>query len=128
MERIFRSNQGLSSINQVVEALRQQIAGKEKVDSRDGNTRISKKRQTEKLSIEQLEQSIINRIKQIPADAVARDEQISQVFIGSILAWEFGDAFLQDAMFVDIMSDVMDMIASNDSLKKTFRDFIQSLS
>lgn len=81
---------------------------------------------TEKLSKDALRIQITQAIRELSA---SRDPKAArQVFLSSVLAWEFGPEILQDAGFADLIHEVEKMIDDEPDLAARFDDLLQELS
>ncbi len=112
-------------LNQIVEVLRNQASDKSsRARKQASNERAA---QPGKFDVAQLERHISERIKSIDADDPDRDLRAGQVFIGSVLGWEFGDELIQDNGFAEMIQEIHNMIESDPKLSKTFRHLIGQL-
>jgi len=111
----------ISGLNQIIEVLRKNI-GK----SRSGTTESSKNKasdsqvetnSTSQLSIEELENRIIERVKSVDIDE-KNGKTKAYIFIESVLAWEFGEDILNDPGFHDLVSRVAESIQSVEHVDK----------
>jgi hypothetical protein len=112
----------ISGLNHIIEALRRQL------DPSTRKTRTTEGRKEQKqssatpvstsLSLDQLEQRIIDRVKSVGSDDQDPRHQPGYVLVESILAWEFGENALGHPEFSEIVDKVSQTIQADPSLNK----------
>jgi hypothetical protein len=79
-----------------------------------------------KLSLEQLNRRIGERISKLAPDERHGDRALQQ-FVDSVLAWEFGEDFLDSDAFTQYSKKVSAAIRSDSRLSGEFKLFLKSL-
>jgi hypothetical protein len=100
----------INRLNRVMEILRRQVAdGSAQVGS-TARTRDSsppdRSRRSERPTVEQLRRRIADRVQTIDPDDPRRPQKARRAFLESVLAWEFGDAVLQDRQLEDLIAHI----------------------
>jgi hypothetical protein len=122
----------INPLNQLMQALRQQMAAQAQKTERgakqntNGQSATTPNPNSVKISLDQVQTRIRERIKQF--DPEQRDsEQAAQIFVESILAWEFGEDALQDPRFQDISREVRKTMANDPTTWERFSGLLRSL-
>ncbi|WP_139116998.1 hypothetical protein [Candidatus Thiodiazotropha endoloripes] len=123
----------ISKLSRLLETIRsQQISGnrsKKQVVSSSGEINQTNKSTNprSKPSIKQLSNRISERLNHL-SDSEQSSSKAIQVFIDSVLAWEFGDDFLQSNSFFSYSEKVRDVIANDKKLSHEFDLLINQLT
>jgi hypothetical protein len=127
----------ISKLNRLLEALRLQQASSGKAGSKRTESvnplkhaASHSKRSGElpaKLSLEQLNRRISERINQLPPEEKSSDKAV-QLFIDSVLAWEFGEGLLGSSSFTRYSNKIRTAINSDSNLSYEFKQLLNSLS
>ena len=100
----------VSRLNRVMEALRRQIAdGPSRLGTaaKTGNTsQTAQSAATPRPSPEQLRQRIADRVRSLDPDDPRRPQKARRAFLESVIAWEFGDAVMQDRHFDELVDHI----------------------
>jgi len=122
----------ISRLNSIINSLRSQIEPLSGKTARKTDKKTDKSEPEETassaLSMNQLEQRIVERIKTIDPDADNPQRKAFFILVESILAWEFGEQLLKDPEFYEIINKVTDSIQDNTSLNKTISQFLTKIS
>ncbi len=81
----------------------------------------------QKQSLDQLHKRISERINRLPPEHREGDKAV-QLFIDSVLAWEFGEDLLQSDSFSRYSKQIRAAIDSNSKLDQEFKLLVKSLS
>ena len=123
----------INSINQLMAALRRQMAERGERSSRSSDTasssaaRKSTPRQSTKASLEKIQRRIGQRLQHLQADE-RRGSPGTQIFIESILAWEFGEDVLTDPRFGDLVANVRETMAEDPALQQNLERLLDKLA
>ncbi|MDH5731149.1 MAG: hypothetical protein OEZ58_19365 [Gammaproteobacteria bacterium] len=100
----------ISGLNNIIQIIRQQSENKthrskktEKASTsktNSGNTNISN------LNLDQLEQHLSERINSINKTEPNYEDKINELFIKTVLVWQFGDEILQDRKFNEMVKSI----------------------
>ena len=113
---------GLSQIMRVLrERLAQKSSSSEKSSAKSGAASPSRK-STSKAAPDEIMRRIGERIRALSPDERRGGKGI-QIFVESVLVWEFGEELLQDPRFTEIAKEVQSSISEN----STARDKLLSL-
>ena len=122
----------INKLTRLLETLRlqQSATGKtrsHKPESTDRAKQSEKRVQySSKRSLEQLSQRIGERINRLAPNERQGDKG-TQVFIDSILAWEFGEELLQSESFSRYSNKIQEAIRSDDRLNNELKKLLESL-
>lgn len=124
----------VNKLTRLLEALRLQQAGSKRSNKTTASTDTRRSAlQIEdngdfhkKQGIDQLSRSIRARINRLPPEDSESDKAV-QIFIDSVLAWEFGEELLQSDSFSKYSKQIRAAIQSNSKLKHEFNHLINSL-
>lgn len=81
---------------------------------------------SEKLSLDQLNRRISERVNRLPPEDRESDKAI-QLFVDSILAWEFGEELLHSSSFSRYSKEIRAVINSDSKLNHEFKLLLKSL-
>ena len=102
----------IQGYSQLLGILRTQVTTR--VDQvRRGPTEKKNQRGVHTKTYAELEQSIIQRVRQLDRRGAEWELQARQIAVASILSWEFGDDLLNDPAFADMLVDVEKRLESN---------------
>ena len=122
----------ISGLNKIVESLRLQISKKQssRISSVKRKTPgIGKvERKPRRISSEQLQKRIIDRIKVLDKNDESFQFQATSIIIESVLIWEFGDNLSSNPKFYEMVSDINNSMLSDKptslKLNKLFGDIV----
>lgn len=121
----------IDSLSKLMEALRQRMSEKPARPDRQGRGERARqtitKRKTAKPSIGEIQRRVAERIKALNADG-ERDNKAVEIFLESVLAWEFGDELLEDPGFHELMRDVRDSMTQDPQLNAKLKALVRELS
>lgn len=80
----------------------------------------------QKVGVEEIKRKIGARLEALPP-AERNGARAMQVFIESIIAWEFGEQILADSKFGDLSKDVLDAIAADEQASAQLRRMLRQL-
>lgn len=126
----------ISKLSKLLETIRSQQAAsgrshaKKVSDSNGINHSTDQAKSTaklqSKLTVQQLSHRISDRLNHLPSTERHGSKAI-QVFVDSVLAWEFGDEFLQGDSFSKYSVKVREVIANDKNLSQEFEVLLKSL-
>lgn len=112
----------VSGLSSIIEILRQQINNKSTrtgKKTRTSSTRDASPAKTQaRPDIQQLERHISAQIQALDVDEEKRDLRAMQIFIGEVLAWEFGDEVVQDDRFPELLEEVCRIMSKEPRIKQ----------
>ncbi|MEW8041049.1 MAG: hypothetical protein AB2777_16030 [Candidatus Thiodiazotropha endolucinida] len=125
----------VSKLTRLLEALRLQQARNKRTNKATATTDTkhsasqveSNGELPKKLSLDQLKLRITERINRLPPEERGGDKAV-QLFINTVLAWEFGDELLQSDSFSKYSKQIRMAINSDSKLNYEFNHLIKSLS
>jgi hypothetical protein len=125
----------VSKLTRLLEALRLQQSGSKRSNKASATTEAKQtttklqnnSKSPHKLSLDQLNLRISERINRLPPDEREGDQAV-QIFIDSVLAWEFGDELLQSDLFSKYSKQIRVTINNDTKLKDEFNHLIKLLS
>lgn len=123
----------INGINQLMAILKRQLAERGERTARNSNTQTSNSprktgpRTPAKTSPEEIQRRIGQRLRNLDPDDRFGNRG-TQVFIESILAWEFGDEVLTDPRFGDLVANVRETMAEDPALQQSLQRLLNNLS
>lgn len=106
----------INRLNRVMEILRRQVAEDASRPGAAGRPHAPAtaegSQRPERPTVAQLRQRVLERVRAIDPDDPRRPGKARRVFLESVLAWEFGDAILQDHRFDDLLTHIEQGFAS----------------
>lgn len=121
----------INNINRVMEILRRRLAEKnntQKINSSNSSSLNKQQKIQSKDTTEQLQLKIISRLKNINGDGEQWQQRAIQVFFESVLAWEFGDEFVQDPRCPELIREMNQMLKLDNQTWNRFNRFLARLS
>ncbi len=122
----------VNQLSQIMQTLRQRMSAQTQKTDRahgqqtDRGSRTRKQSAGGKASLEQVRNRIRERVRQLAPDQ--RDgKQAAQIFVESILVWEFGEELLQDPRFEDLSREVQEIMTGDPETWKRFKGLLSSL-
>jgi hypothetical protein len=121
----------ISSINNIVEILRNKISAK-KTNESSKKTSSTDETEVEDLlhanEFSNLESLIINRINKLNTEDENYQSKAKRIFIESVLIKEFGEQLADDQDFTDIVVDINNQITNNGILNKKLDKLLEQLT
>lgn len=108
----------MDPVNGLVQILRQKLSERpSSVDNKHIAKSSSSKTDTSshsetKLSVDQVKRKIGERVKSLSEDDY-QPTHAAQIFVESIITWEFGDQLLQDPKFGELSKDVVNTLSEH---------------
>lgn len=100
----------INRLNRVMEILRRQVAedSPRTATVAPGRAPAGSARgpRTERASVEQLRQRVVERVRALDPDDPRRPGKARRIFLESVLAWEFGDDILQDNRLDELLAHI----------------------
>ena len=99
----------VGNINQIVEALRQQIAEKTNRAKTGGKANVSvtvQKRSLSKPTNAELQETIAKRLRAVDPDDPSRRHKTIRTFLEAVLLAELGEDLVNDPMFYELVGNV----------------------
>ncbi len=103
----------VNGISQIVQILRRKLADRATPRvAGDATSMAPDRAPAQKASAEEVRRKISARIQRLTIEE-RKGPRAAQIFVESIIAWEFGDEVLQDPKFADLAKEVFDTIAAD---------------
>jgi len=105
----------IKGMNQITQILRQKLSGRSSPLAGTGNASSNAARQTgpaARAGIDEIKRKIGARIKSLSEDE-RRGAKAVQIFVESVITWEFGDQLLQDPQLTDLSKEIVQAISEN---------------
>ena len=123
----------VSGLSSIIEILRRQIGDRptrlEKKGHPSSTTQSSSAQKSSgRADTQQLERQIINQIRALDLKDKNHQARAIQIFIGSVLAWEFGDEIVQDDRFPELLEEVYRMMTNEPQIKMKLDQLIDKLN
>lgn len=121
----------INNINRVMEVLRRRLAEKSNTQKSEqvSLSTLEKKQQIQsKASTEELQNQIISRLKNVQGEGEQWQRRAAQIFFESVLAWEFGDEFVQDPKCPELIREMKSMMEVDQNTWKRFNRLLTRLS
>ncbi len=119
----------VNGLNQIIGILRQKLASPS--TQKAGSSKTDKfapppSAKDEKLSTEELKRKLAERIKVIYSQQ-NNDKKMAQLFIETIMTWEFGEQIYQDPRFEELSKDILSTMESNPAVWNKLQSLIRSM-
>ena len=122
----------ISGINRIVENLRRHIARKENnknISSASSRAHGSNRTHSQaRISTKQLKVKISERVANIDKNTANYNQEAMRAILESILVWEFGDNFLTDPEFFDMLTEISSTISTDFNTNNKMTELITSIS
>ena len=76
--------------------------------------------------LQQLQRNIFDQIKKLSTDDEKKDEKSTLIFIESVLKWEFGQDFIQDPLFSELVREVNTILQNEQNLHQKLNKLFNS--
>ena len=118
----------VNGVGQIVQILRRKL-GERRVDrsSTDSSSKSAGTNRTRKAPAEEIRRRIGTRIGELDEDD-RTGPKAAQIFVESVIAWEFGDDVLQDPEFGELAREVAETITGNDQSSARLKSLLGDLS
>ena len=119
----------IQGFNAIVQALRQRLARRrEQVETGAAgpSTPASPPRTRQKASVDDLRVQIAKRLAGLSPEE-RRSKRGRQVFLESVLVWEFGDEITTDPAFGRLTAEIQQAIEQEAAVSASFADLLESL-
>ncbi len=121
----------INSLSKLMEALRQRMSEAPARLNRQARGARSQpatpKRKTEKPPIDEIQRRVAERIKALNEES-ERDNKAVDVFLESVLAWEFGDELREDPGFHELVREVRDSMTQDPQINAKLKALVRELS
>lgn len=123
----------VNGINQLMALLKRQLAERnERSAGSTTGTQLSRSRQPThrapaKVTVDEIQRRIGQRLKSI-ASAERSGPLGTQIFIESVLVWEFGDDILNDPGFGDFVASVRETMSHDPDLQHSLERLLERLA
>lgn len=116
-----------------MQSLRQQFSGNvsranKTSDAQRTSESSRSSRSRKKISVKQLENKVIERIKLLDRNNRDFSNQAKQVFVELVLVWEFGDHIRNDLLFSEMSQTVLETFNSDENFRKKMQALIDKMS
>lgn len=122
----------INSINQLMAILKRQMTERGEPSARNtgpsntSTTQNDARRSTTKPGPEEIQRRIGQRLRNLePGERLGN--RGTQVFIESVLAWEFGDDVLADPGFGELVASVREILVDDPDLQKSMQRLVEQL-
>jgi hypothetical protein len=78
-------------------------------------------------TLETLKATIARRVGALDADDPGHDAQAARIFVESVIAWEFGDAVVNDARYRDLIEHIDGQLRSDAQVRRRFAAMLREL-
>jgi len=119
----------IHGLNQILEILRRQLSARSSRTPQAGPSAApgTTKRSPSRISTEEMRRRLSERIAALdPADQKAKKG--AQVFVESILAWQFGEELLHDPEFPDMSREIQNAMTSDPAVWRRFQALLGELA
>lgn len=122
----------VNGISQLMTLLKRQLAERSERNTRSSlqnpsPTRSALQRSTTKIGADEIQRRIGQRLRNLePADRLGT--RGTQVFIESVLAWEFGDEVLTDPGLGELVASVRETINEDPALQRSLQRLLETLT
>ena len=121
----------IKGLNQIAEILRQKMAERgsnlSKSSSRaDASPSASRSQTAARPDTDEIKRRIGERIRSLQDDE-KKDTKGAQVFVETVMTWEFGEHLLNDPQFTDLSNEVVKSIAENPAAWKKMQALLAEL-
>lgn len=121
----------VSNLSQLVETLRRQVSPRldrpATATKAEKNTQTSKQ-QHKRATAGEIQLALAQRIKVINPDDERRTHKATRIFLETVLANEFGDAFLNDPRFGELIKEVQATMEADEEVRDKLASLILQLS
>jgi hypothetical protein len=129
----------LSSISQLIDALRHQVNSAKEVQQAaatqvarqgvpvKGSHAEPSQRTERRRDMKALENNLRTRIGKISRDAPQPLETSVRVFVEGVLRWEFGDELARDTRFHQMLDDIVGQLCGDEALSAQFRQLFDGM-
>ncbi len=115
----------VNGVGQIVQILRKKL-GDRKVAQPSSDASSEKTSSARKASAEDIRRKIGTRIRTLDPDE-HQGRKAAQIFVESIIAWEFGDEVLQDPKFAELATEVTDSVLHNEKAATQLKTLLGQL-
>jgi len=112
-------------LGQMLGALRRRVLAAQKGDRRPGASSPEAGQIEPSARVEGLRERIRERIRALPPEEGRR---ATRIFVESVVAWEFGEAMLDDPQFASLVDRVDEELAADDGLRRQLRGLLDELA
>ena len=120
----------VGNINQIVEALRQQIAEKTNRANTGGKANVSvtvQKRSLSKPTNAELQETIAKRLRAVDPDDPSRRHKTIRTFLEAVLLAELGEELVNDPMFYELVGNVHTAMENDLNTRQTLEQLAELL-
>lgn len=128
MDSIRRINELVALLRSGLSPDKSQLSTKQPATAAHSGQRLSSKRaETDRsLDISELKKRVLDRISLLTPEQ-QKGEKAVQIFIESVLAWEFGNELQNDPRFHSIAQEISKHFVSDHSLQKSIQIFLREI-
>jgi molybdopterin-biosynthesis enzyme MoeA-like protein len=119
----------IDGLGKIVQILQTKISEQDKKQldkARRSRTNQTSHKSQQKLTTEQLESKIANRLKSI-SDENATPTLMARYFVESVLIWELGDQILQDSTLSDLTQNIITSFKNNQQVWQNIIAILEQL-
>ena len=119
----------IQNISQIMEIVRSQISNKSSSNTKKGAVNLKTKQagKHKRISQDELKNNISKRIKSLN-NSETRDDSAREIFLESIILWEFGENIANDPFFAELKSKILLALKENKETSAKLDKIIEQLS
>lgn len=121
----------VSNLSQLIETLRRQLSPRLErpvAATRGAKSSTKAPLQHQRVSVDELQRTLAHRIKAINPDDSRRAHKATRLFLETVLSNEFGDTFLNDPRFGELIEEVQATMEADDDIRDKLASLILQLS
>ena len=121
----------VSNLSQLVETLRRQMSSRldrPAAAAKGAKSNQAAPQQRSRVAASELQASLAQRIKAINPDDKRRAHKATRIFLETVLANEFGDAFLSDPQFSELIEEIQTAMEADQQVREKLTALIGQLS
>jgi hypothetical protein len=119
----------IKNINQIMEIVRTQVSGKSSDirNKKAQTTQGSASSKTGKISQSALKKKITDKLKAIDSEAPLSMQKSKEIFLESVILWEFGENLINDPGFPALIDKIRSTLDENEQTSRNFDRLIKQL-
>lgn len=122
----------ISNLSQLIETMRRQMSPHldrpNTPATRTAKDGSALTQQNERAGLSELQPTLAQRIKAIDPDDKRRRQKATRIFLETVLVNEFGDAFLADPRFTEIVAEIQVAMEADEQIRDQLDALVTHLS